>query len=86
MHNVIEIVHYVIIFIAILVVVPIIGSKFGQRLQAMEYGGMFCRGNETSLLHCRVHRSFTEILSRFIISNQRDYAGVRCIPQTTSKS
>ena len=58
-------------------------SKFGQRLQAMEYGGMFCRGNETSLLHCEIFSNFVETASSLIISNQGDYAGVRCIPRTS---
>ena len=65
---------------------PFHRSKFGERLQVMEYGGIECRGNETSLLHCRVFDPYVEILSNFIISNQRDYAGVRCILRSASKT
>ena len=66
--------------------VPISGSKFGQRLQPMEYGGMYCRGNEASILHCEVNTGFVETWSKLFFSNQGDYAGVRCIPRTASKN
>ena len=61
------------------------GSKFGQRLQAMEYGGMSCSGTESSLMQCRVNSYFVELWSQLIFSNQRNYAGVRCIPRKTSE-
>ena len=72
---------FIEVFLLLTVVLPIYGSRFGQRLQAMEYGGLSCRGSETSLLHCGFSRSFVETWSKLFFSNQRDYAGVRCLPR-----
>ena len=51
----------------------------------MEYGGLDCQGNELSLQQCAVSQIFVETRSRLIFCNQRDYAGVKCIPRTSGE-
>ena len=67
------------------VALPYTRSKYGQRLQPMEYGGFDCRGNEASLSSCRVDESFLETWSDYSSSNHRHYAGVKCIPRNSGK-
>ena len=52
----------------------------------MEFGGLDCRGNETSLHECSVSSRFVELWSRLIFSNHRRYSGVRCIHKVTGMS
>lgn len=60
-------------------------STFGQKVQPMEYGGLSCQGTESSLQECTVSQSFVDTFSKFFFCNQRDYAGVRCIPRTNGE-
>lgn len=49
----------------------------------MEYGGLNCRGTESSIQQCSVTSTFVTAFSDLLFSNQRDYAGVKCIPKTS---
>ena len=49
----------------------------------MEFGGLDCRGNETSLHECSVYSRFVKSESSY---NHRSYSGVRCIPKGTGMS
>ena len=49
----------------------------------MEYGGMACRGTESSLQECGVSRTFVRSFSNLFFSGHDDYAGVKCVPQTS---
>lgn len=51
----------------------------------MEFGGLTCRGTESSLLQCTISGSFVRTWSKLFFSNQDDYAGVRCIRRSASK-
>ena len=49
----------------------------------MEFGGLTCRGTESTLQECSVSSAFVEVFSDLFFSNQRDYSGVKCIPRST---
>ena len=55
------------------------GSVFGERIQPAEYGGLNCQGTESSLKECSVISSFVTTYSELAYSNEREYAGVKCI-------
>ena len=65
--------------------VPYFRSIFGQRYQPMEFGGLFCRGTESSLQECDVSSYYVMRRSNFGYCNQWDYVGVKCIPRITGK-
>jgi len=50
----------------------------------MEFGGLACRGTESSLLQCTISDSFVRTWSKHFFSNQDDYAGVRCIRKSAT--
>ena len=47
----------------------------------MEFGGLTCRGNESSLQECTVSQSNVKAWSRLILCDSRDYSAVKCIPR-----
>jgi len=67
------------------VAVPCHGSKFGEKIQPMEFGGLQCTGTESSLQQCTVGSSFVRTWSQHFFSNHEDYAGVRCIHRRAGK-
>ena len=51
----------------------------------MEYGGIDCQGTESSLQECSVHSTIVRYLSEIFFANLENYAGVKCVPQTSGK-